>query len=299
MRFDWLRQRSESSAFRTNVRVVNAPANPWLQDVYFLFLTLSWPAALSLIAFGWLFTNALFAVAYMMVGGIAQVERGSFLDAFHFSVQTFQTIGYGAMSPVGFWANLLVDLEAMTALVLTALATGLMFAKFGRATARVRFAKCVTVSTMDGVPTLMIRVGNSRQNQIINTRIRVVMFRTERVAEGYLFYRMIDLDLERDWAPALARSLLIRHPITPDSPLYGVDQERARAEEVELMVLITGNDDTLMSEVHAMKRYSHDDVVFNARHVDVLRETDTGTIVLDVDRFDDVEHVTPMSKVEA
>lgn len=290
MKLDWLtRNREEPSSFGSNIDIVNAPPGPWLQDLYFLFLTLSWPASLSLLGLGWLLTNAAFAVAYTLSGGIEEVRPGSFVDAFHFSVQTFQTIGYGAMSPTGFWANLLVDLEAMTALVITALFTGLVFAKFGRASARVRFAKRVVISTINGVPTLMMRAGNARHNQIVDTSMKVVLFRTEQLDEGSTFYRMIDLPLVRDWSPALARSLLVMHTIDEHSPLYGMDAEAAAEQEIELMILLNGTDDTLMSEVHAMRRYSDEEICFGARFADVLRETDDGRLVLDVACFDEIE----------
>lgn len=47
-------------------------------------------------------------------------------------------------------------------LVLTALATGLVFAKFSRPTARIFFARNATIHPFNGVPTLVFRVGNER-----------------------------------------------------------------------------------------------------------------------------------------
>ncbi len=44
---------------------------------------------------GYLAINAVFALAYMVVGGVAGVRPGDFPDAFFFSVETISTVGYG------------------------------------------------------------------------------------------------------------------------------------------------------------------------------------------------------------
>src|SRR5258705_2657646 len=111
------------------VEVLGATRAP-LSDLYHLFLRLSWPVALLLIALFWVATNALFAVVYMMEGGVAHMEPGSFADAFFFSVQTMGTIGYGNLYPESMTANILVPVQSVSSLVMFALVTGLIFAKF-------------------------------------------------------------------------------------------------------------------------------------------------------------------------
>src|SRR5215212_8749400 len=74
-----------------------------------------------------------------LLGGdvIAGAEPGSFRDAFFFSVQTLSTIGYGVMSPKGLYGCAVVTFEAFVGLLGVAMASGLMFSKFARPTARV------------------------------------------------------------------------------------------------------------------------------------------------------------------
>ena len=60
---------------------------------------------------------------------------------FFFSVQTMGTIGYGAIYPESFAANCVVVAESIVGLIVTALSTGLVFAKFSRPTARVVFMR--------------------------------------------------------------------------------------------------------------------------------------------------------------
>src|SRR5262245_54872541 len=106
-----------------------------LRDAYHAFLRMPWSWSLALLALAFLAINVAFAALYLAVGGVAHARPGSFLDVLYFSVQTAGTIGYGAMYPVSHAANLLVVAEAVVSLVFTALATGLLFAKFSRPTA--------------------------------------------------------------------------------------------------------------------------------------------------------------------
>ena len=277
----------------TDVVVLGAPRQT-LRDFYHLFLRASWTAALGSIVFAWLAINAVFAGAYLVIGGVAGTHGRSFWDAFCFSIQTMGTIGYGAMYPTSVAANACMIAESVTSLVVTAVATGLIFAKFSRSTARVVFAHHAAIGPMDGVPTLMIRVGNERGNSILEATIRLVLLRTEKLKEGHTFYRMVDVKLSRERSPAMARSWTVLHPITPDSPLYGATPESLAKDEIELVVTLVGVDDTSLQQVHARARYTDKDVLWGARHADVLSERPDGTLVLDIRRFHEVEPTAPI-----
>ncbi|MFO0658706.1 MAG: ion channel [Polyangiaceae bacterium] len=268
------------------VRIVGAPRRE-LRDAYHYLLQRPWWVALALIILAFLLLNAGFALLYLLTGGIANAREGSFIDAFFFSVQTMGTIGYGSMYPNNFAANILVVAEAVCGLVVTAVATGLVFAKFSQSTARIVFTDQVTIHLMDGTPTLSFRLGNQRGNQIVEAQLRVHMIRTEKTAEGVLFYRMYDLPLTRDRSPAFSRSWTVMHRITPDSLLYGETPESLARSEAEFVMTVIGTDDTSLQPVHARREYTHRDIVWGARHVDILSEEGDGTIVLDLRRFHD------------
>jgi inward rectifier potassium channel len=272
----------------SDVIVIGAP-RARLRDIYHVFLRVPWSVALCAIVALWLGINAVFAIAFVVFGGVAGARSRSLWDAFCFSVQTMGTVGYGSMYPTSVVANVLVTVESVTGLVVTAVATGLIFAKFSRSTARVVFAKYAVIGPMDGVPTLMMRVGNERGNSILEANIRLVLIRTERLKEGSTFYRMLDLKLSRERSPAMARSWTVMHPITPESPLYGATPESLAKDEVELVVNLVGTDDTSLQPVHARARYTDTEVLWGARHADILGENAQGQLVLDVRRFHEVE----------
>ena len=274
------------------VLIVGAKSTPF-RDFYHRFLRVSWPVALLALVAVFLALNAAYAGLYLVTGGVANARPGSFVDAFFFSVQTMGTIGYGSMYPASLAANVLVVSEAVVGLLVVALATGLVFAKFSQSNARIVFSRQVVIAPWDGVPTLMFRVGNERGNQIMEAHIRVVLIRTERTKEGVTFYRMLDLPLTRDRSPALSRSWTVMHSITPDSLLHGHSPESLRAIECELLVTVVGVDDTSLQPVHARHTYLDHEIVWGARHRDVLHERPDGQMVLDVTRFHDIEPIEP------
>ncbi|HEY2901790.1 MAG TPA: ion channel [Polyangia bacterium] len=265
-----------------------------LRDFYHALLRLPWWFALASIATIFLVGNTLFAVAFLLTGGVAHAAPGSFADAFFFSAQTMGTIGYGALYPESRAANLLVVLETIVGLTLTALATGLVFAKFSRSTARMLFSREVVISPMDGVPTLTLRVGNQRGNQIVDAHIKMAFSRTERTAEGHTFYRTLDLKLARDHLLTLSRSWSLMHRIDADSPFYRQSPESLVAQEVELQLMITGTDDITMQPVHAEHRYFAEQILWGRRHMDILSETPDGDLILNLRPFHDTEPTRPI-----
>jgi len=276
------------------VTVIGAPHQRF-RDVYYLFLRISWWWAIAWIVGIYLALNAVFAAVYLALGGVVNVRPHSFWDAFCFSVQTMGTIGYGSMYPTSVAANVVMVAESVVSLLVTALATGLVFAKFSRSGARVAFSKHAVIGPMDGVPTLMVRVGNERGNSILEATIRVALIRTERIKEGTVFYRLIDLKLTRDRSPAMARSWTVMHPIDAESPLHGMTPESAAKDEVEVLANVVGTDDTSLQPVHARRTYTDKEILWGARHADVLSEDKDGRLILDVREF---HNVTPTEAID-
>jgi inward rectifier potassium channel len=274
------------------IRVVGDRATP-LRDFYHALLQLPWWATIAAISVAFLVANALFAFGYLAVGGVGHATPQSFRDAFFFSVQTMGTIGYGAMFPESTAANVLVVGESIVSLLLTAVSTGLVFAKFSRPTAQFVFSRRAVIAPVNGVPTLMFRLGNQRGNQIVNAQITLVLVRTERTSEGETFYRMLDLKPSRERALSLSRSWNVLHAIDAASPLAGETPASVLDKEVELQVMVIGVDDISMQTVHAAHRYFAKEIVWGARMADVLTETPDGHLQLDLSRFHDVEPTAP------
>jgi inward rectifier potassium channel len=256
-------------------------------DFYLYLMTCSWPSLLLQIAATFFVANGIYAICYFLAGGIENAH--SFADVYFFSVETMSTIGYGKMAPNSLISNILVSFEALTGLLGFALVTGLIFAKFSRPTARVRFSSYAVVARRDGVPSLMFRMANVRANQIVEATIHVVFARLETTAEGENVRRFYDLDLVRNRNAIFAYSWTATHQILPGSPLYGMASEGLAASTAWIVVSVMGVDETLWQTVHARHYYSDEDIRLGARLSDIMVRLPDGSFALDFAKFDDIE----------
>lgn len=261
---------------------------PLRGDLYHRLVTLRWHVFAALGGALYLLVNAIFAGLFLLQpGSIAGAHPGSVADAFFFSVQTIATIGYGVMSPATFYANLLVLLETMVGLLIVALATGLVFARASRPTARVMFARVAAIAPWHGTPTLFLRMGNERRSQILEADVALYLLRFEVSPEGVMMRRFHKLALERDHTPVFALTYTALHPITPGSPLDGATEESLRAEEAELLVTVTGLEEATGQMVHARMMYGASDIVWGRRYSDLFRVDENGQRVIDYRPFDE------------
>jgi inward rectifier potassium channel len=266
------------------------------EDVYHKVLTTSWRRFFAYVAFGWVGINFLFALLYVAQPGcIANAAPGDIEDSFYFSVQTLATIGYGSMSPATRYGHLVVVLEALTGTLGVALVTGATFAKFARPTARVLFSAKAVVNVRDGVPHLVFRLANWRNNMVVAGQLSVVLLVLEKTAEGDTIRKPVELPLVRDRTALFALTWVPMHRIDRASPFWGGEAaiERLRAVGAELYLSFTGLDETLGQQIHARYSYRLEDIVLNARFVDVLTIEPSGRRTIDYAGFHDVEIVGP------
>jgi inward rectifier potassium channel len=264
----------------------------WLRDLYHHTLRVRW-WAFALGGAGIYFAaNALFALLYLVQpGSIAQARPGSFLDAFFFSVQTMTTIGYGEMWPQTVYANFLTTVEVLFGLTLLALATGLLFARFSLPRARVVFSRVAVVMPRDGVPTLVLRLANERANRILEALVAATLVRDEKTSEGQQMRRFYDLHLVRSRTPIFAMSFTVMHPIDEMSPLHGATPASLVAEDVEIVVTVSGIDETMSQTIHARTSYLPHEIFWGRRFADVIGWTADGRRAIDYRRFHDTEPI--------
>ena len=265
---------------------------PLFEDLYHKVLAMPWWRFFAYVAATWVGINLVFAVLYASVPGcVSGAAPGDLEDAFYFSVQTFATIGYGAMAPATRFGHVVVVWEALVGTLGVALVTGVTFAKFARPTARVLFASRAVVHMRDGVPHLVFRLANWRGNMVVEGQLRVVLLKRETTREGDEIRVPVELPLVRDRTAMFALTWVPMHRIDEKSPFWGGLQARDRLadEKAEIFLSFSGIDETLGQSIQARVRYSLEDIVYNARFVDVLTLEPDGTRIIDYARFHDIE----------
>lgn len=263
---------------------------------YHQLLTISWTGFLSLVAAVYLVLNLVFAVAYVLCGPDALMGPGAEMlggrigRAFFFSVQTFATIGYGQIGPNGLTANLVVTVEALVGMIYQALATGLLFARFARPTASILFSRQAVVAPYGDGSALMFRIANRRRNEIIQLEAQVLASAMETDDRGNPVRRYSLLSLERNRVTFFPLSWTIVHPIDRSSPLAGKTPEELERTQTEILVLLSGIDETFEQTVHARSSYRSDEIVWNARFRSMFLTAGSGSRVsVDVTRIHETE----------
>ncbi len=269
-----------------NVRVRR---NNWSHNFfsYHTLLSLSWPRVFGLLIAGFLLVNALFAAAYLACGPDALAGNDR-LDprarAFFFSVQTLATIGYGNVTPSTYAANLVVVAESILGLLGLAVATGVVFARFSRPVADIRYSAHAVIAPYGDVTAFEFRVVNGRRNQLINVTAIVTVSRFE--GEGQNRQRRFhQLPLERTTVAFFPLNWTIVHPIDDTSPLRGWDAAKLLDAEAEFNVLLTAVDETFSQTVHSRSSYTAEEVLFGHRFEMMFAESDR-EYVLDFDKLD-------------
>lgn len=258
-------------------------------DFYHSVLMLSWTRFFAVGTGFFLLINIAFAGLYWLApGAVANARPGSFLDLLFFSIETLATVGYGEMSPAGTLGHLIAAVEIFIGMFCMALVTGLVFARFSKPTARILFSKHVVIRDFGGRRVLMIRVANQRHNRIVEPNAYLGIVRQETPADGERFFRIYDLPLDRQRNQVFALSWTLIHAIDENSPLFGQDKDAMIRSRTRITASLFGHDETIAAPVHALHEYLAEEVMFDHRFVDIIRDDEDGSRIVDLTLFHDV-----------
>ncbi|MGZ3724789.1 MAG: ion channel [Pseudobdellovibrio sp.] len=261
----------------------------WLQDFYHSILVSAWFSFFSLYVCSFVLFNLIFAMIYWLVPTTIEGTDGSLWHAFSFSVETFATIGYGEFYPKSDFGHFLVILEALISVFVTAVFTGLIFAKFSKPSARIIFSKNILINNFDGKRTMTFRMGNLRANQIAEAQVRMVALKTFTTAEKQSIRKQVDLKLVRDNSLFFTLTWSVMHIIDETSPLYNTSAEDFKDKNIDIGVAVTGYDSTFSQTIHANVIYSPEDIVFDKYFADVFDMRDGVVRSINYNKFHELK----------
>jgi inward rectifier potassium channel len=260
------------------------------QDLYHYLMTVSWPRLFAALAAFFLVFDFLFGcLYYLQPGSVANLSPPGFAGAFFFSVETLATVGYGEMHPHTLYGHLVSMVEVFVGLMMLALVTGLMFARFSRPRARFLFARFAVVRRLEGRPTLMFRAANARQNVVQEASAKLRMLRDVVTAEGFEIRRITDLKLVREQHPAFFVGWTLMHVIDESSPLSSETEESLRRTGASFILSLSGTDETTGHTLMARQDYPATAILWNKAFRDVLDVTAEGVLLFDYTGFHEVE----------
>ncbi|MCB0651533.1 MAG: hypothetical protein KDC85_09690 [Saprospiraceae bacterium] len=267
-----------------------------ISDMYLQLIEISWANFFIFVTLSYIGLNIIFGLTYFLIGIESITEPSGnlfkdFMNGFFFSAQTVTTVGYGGISPHGTMANIVSTFEALIGLLSFSFITGLLYGRFARPSASVRFSSNMVYRDFKGGKALMFRLMNNRTNMMIKPRVSVSLGITKGDPLGDFKREFYQLSLERDSIQALPTIWTLVHEIDKDSPLYQYSEEEILALKAELFILLEYYDDAYAQEVFKMHSYDFTQIIPNRKFVRSFMYNEDGYLELDHDSLDMTESV--------
>jgi inward rectifier potassium channel len=244
---------------------------------------------------GYIGINLVFTLVYSLVGieHLVGIQQGgfmhNFMEIFFFSTQTFTTVGYGRVSPMGMTTNAVATFEAFIGLISFALATGLFYAKFSKPTPHLKFSDIALISPYKDKKALMFRMASPKNNILSDAEVKLTL--ALKIEEnGSSINKFFALDTVISKISLLALSWTVVHEINEKSPLYGFTQDDIQNTKMELLVYVKAFDEAYSNQVIKRTTYLQSEIVYNAKFkIMYYPDQDGNHTVLDFDLINEYE----------
>ncbi len=271
---------------------------PWFNsvDVFQKLIQMSWPKFILIVFTAYIFVNTIFALLYFFIGtehltNITETnEWHKFLGAFFFSSQSLTTVGYGRVAPLGIATSTVAALESMIGLLGFAIATGILYGRFSRPSAKLLHSKNILIGPHKNGTAMMFRIANIRESQLIDVDVQVT-YKRLGLEDGNVVRQFIPLKLESHRLNMFPLSWILIHPITPESPLWGKHLKDFEEEDMEMLVYFKGYDETFSNSVHSRLSYKTDELIYGAKFIRNFEEIPGGPTIHFLNRINDYEMV--------
>jgi inward rectifier potassium channel len=241
--------------------------------------------------------NCFFATWYYSIGvehlnGVtAKTPLDKFGQAFFFSIQTFTTVGYGHISPSGFITSFVAAIEALIGLLSFAIATGLLYGRFSKPKAHLLFSENAIIAPFGDRTGLMIRMSPYKNTNLTDAEAKITLGMTVE-ENGKLTNKFFQLELEYATINALTLSWTLVHPITENSPLYGLTADDYNKIDGEILVFVKMFDDMYSTNVVKRTSYTFAEVVYGAKfNLMYSRSADDSKTILNIDKLNSFNKV--------
>ena len=258
---------------------------------YHTMLTIPGWKFMLLIFLSFIFVNLIFAIIYFLIGVenlsgmVTNTPLEKFGEAYFFSAQTFTTVGYGRVNPTGFLASAISSFEALVGLLSFALVTGLLYGRFSRPKAYLKFSDNALIAPFrDGVA-LMLRVAPYKNTSLTDAEAKLTLGMMVE-ENGKMTNKFFPLELELEKINALTLSWTLVHPITENSPFYKFTQEDFANTIGEILVFVKAFDDMFSNTVVTRSSYTFKEIVFGAKFIPMYnRSADGKSTILHLDKL--------------
>ena len=264
---------------------------------YHTLLSISRVKFLSLVFTFYFLINLLFAVLYYFIGvdhlrGItATTELDKFGQAFFFSIQTYTTVGYGHINPNGFLTSFVAAIEALFGLLSFAIATGLFYGRFSKPKAYIAFSKNALIVPFKDGKALMFRVCPYKNTDLTDVEAKITLA-YQQEENGVKVNKFYPLTLEYEKINTLTLSWTVVHPITEESPLFGLTEEDYKTQSGEIIIIIKSFEEMFSTSVSKRASYVFSDVIYGAKFEPMFsRDESNSKTILHLEKLNEYKKV--------
>jgi len=211
----------------------------------------------------------------------------SFWDIFLFHIEFLTGLG-GLHNGRSNYLQIVLSLESLVKVLAFSIITGLIFIRFTRPVARIRFSKKALITNNLGQRQFMFRAMHERQDALVNLHTELSLSILEKLPEGTGYWKSFHgLPLRRSGLPAFSLPWNVMHVIDKDSKLFPMHSvEDLQEASATVYVVLNASDQITGGSVHAMHSYRACDIVFGRRFDDVIIINPDGTRFCDMAKFD-------------
>ncbi|WP_149304567.1 ion channel [Pareuzebyella sediminis] len=258
-------------------------------NVFHSMVSMSWLRFFGVLALGYFLINIIFASLYLIIGtehltGIrGTTPLDQFTEAFFFSAQTVTTLGYGQVAPLNLAANMVAATESLLGLLMFALATGLMYGRFSKPFATIKYSSHAVMAPYRDINGFMFRVVNPKSNQLMEVEVNVTLsMKRDSESEARDFF---SLELEREKVVFFPTMWTIVHPVGKESPLFNKTAQEIIEGDAEFIVMIKAFDESFSQTVYSKSSYKAEEIKWGEKFTYLTKRHGNG-VAIDISQID-------------
>lgn len=267
--------------------VIKKGSTKGIRDIFKYLVEISWTWFFTILFVGYIIFNLIFSIIYLYFGsenilGVSPDNGPIFFQTFFFSIQTFTTVGYGTLAPMGIATQIVAAIEAFVGFMSFSLATGLLYGRFSRPRSKLKFADNFVFSKYEDGYSFKFKLTNLRDVVLQDVEAKIITMFNKENKEGNMVRTYYELSITLPKIDIMALTWTLVHKIDKESPFWGKTKEEIMKQHPEFLIFVNGFDEIYSERTRARKSYIVDDIIWNKNFATNFKSLDSGKLIMDV-----------------
>ena len=266
-----------------------------IRDIFKYLVEISWTWFFTILFVGYIIFNLIFSLIYTYFGpenilGLDSENGSVFFQTFFFSIQTFTTVGYGTLAPLGIATQIVASIEAFVGFLSFSLATGLLYGRFSRPRSKIKFADNFVFSKYEQGHSFKFKLTNLRDVVLQDVEAKIITMFNKENENGQLVRTYYELPITLPKIDIMALTWTLVHKIDEESPFWNKSKEEIISQHPEFLIFVNGFDEIYSERTRARKSYVVKDILWNKNFTTNFKSLENGKLLMDVRDLNNVEN---------